>query len=202
MEQKMTDMPVLALRGLTIFPNMLMHFDVEREISVKALEAAMENNQDIFLVAQREIATELPAQKDLYDIGTISHIRQILRISETNVRVMIEGKSRARMEKLTQSEPYLMGTVETVQELAIPAKSTMMTEALLRQCYAVFTDYQEVAPRMSTEVLATVLSSRDPGYLADYIAQNTNLRHQDKQEILEELRPLERLKKLNEILAQ
>ena len=93
MEEKTLDMPVLALRGLTIFPDMLMHFDVERDISVKALEAAMENNQDIFLVAQREIATEMPGQDDLYAVGTVSHIRQILRISETNVRVMIEGKS-------------------------------------------------------------------------------------------------------------
>ena len=75
MEEKNTNVPVLALRGLTIFPNMLMHFDVERDISVKALEAAMENNQDILLVAQREIATEEPGQKDLYSVGTVSHIR-------------------------------------------------------------------------------------------------------------------------------
>lgn len=203
MEQKLKDMPVLALRGLTSFPNMIMHFDVEREISVKALETAMENDQDIFLTAQREIATELPNEGDLYEIGTISHIRQILRISENNVRVMIEGKSRARLTKLLQREPYLLGAVEPVEEQKTSsAQDTLMTEALLRQCYAIFTDYHEVAPRMSTEVLTTVLSSRDPGYLADYIAQNTNLRYQDKQEILEELRPLERLKKLNEILAR
>ena len=97
MEQNRIDMPVLALRGLTIFPNMLMHFDVEREISVKALEAAMEQNQDIFLVAQREIATEVPGQDDLYTVGTVSHIRQILRVSDGNVRVMIEGRQRAHL---------------------------------------------------------------------------------------------------------
>ena len=92
-------MPVLALRGLTIFPNMLMHFDVEREISVKALEAAMEQNQDIFLVAQREIATEVPGQDDLYTVGTVSHIRQILRVSDGNVRVMIEGPDQREMDR-------------------------------------------------------------------------------------------------------
>ncbi|MCI5844090.1 MAG: endopeptidase La [Clostridiales bacterium] len=202
MEEKNTNVPVLALRGLTIFPNMLMHFDVERDISVKALEAAMENNQDIFLVAQREIATEEPGQKDLYSVGTVSHIRQILRVSEGNVRVMIEGKSRARLKALLQTEPYLLGEVELLQEREPASQDTLMVEALLRQCYSVFGEYHEAAPRMSTEVLTTVLSSRDPGYLADYIAQNTNLRHQDKQAILEEFQPLERLKNLNGILAR
>ncbi len=202
MEPTMVDMPVLALRGLTIFPNMLMNFDVEREISVKALEAAMENNQDIFLVAQKEIFTELPTQEDLYAIGTISHIRQILRVSETNVRVMIEGKRRARLDSLIKETPYLLGTIAQIEEETVAEQNTLMEEALLRQCYAIFSEYHDVAPRMTTEVLTTVLSSRDPGYLADYIAQNTSLRHQDKQEILEELSPLERLKALNTILAR
>lgn len=202
MEQNMKDMPVLALRGLTIFPNMLMHFDVEREISVKALEAAMERNQDIFLVAQREIATESPEQDDLYTVGTISHIRQILRVSENNVRVMIEGKQRARLDHLLQTAPFLLGAVELLEDQKPSARSTLMAEALLRQCYSLFGEYHEAMPRMTAEVLTTVLSSRDPGYLADYIAQNTGLRHQDKQEILEELRPLERLKNLNTILAR
>ena len=202
MEEKNTNVPVLALRGLTIFPNMLMHFDVERDISVKALEAAMENNQDILLVAQREIATEEPGQKDLYSVGTVSHIRQILRVSEGNIRVMIEGKSRARLKALLQTEPYLMGEVELLQEQEPAAQDTLMVEALLRQCYSAFGEYHEAMPRMSADVLTTVLSSRDPGYLADYIAQNINLRHQDKQAILEELQPLERLKNLNGILAR
>ena len=202
MEQKLTEMPILALRGLTIFPNMLMHFDVERSVSAKALETAMENDQDIFLVTQKDLAAELPEQADLYEIGTVSRIRQILRLSDTDIRVMIEGKSRARLTHLVQREPYLQGTVELLEDEKIPPKSTLMTEALLRQCYAVFSDYHEAAPRMTSEVLTTVLSSRDPGYLADYIAQNINLRYQDKQEILEELRPLERLKNLNTLLSR
>ena len=202
MEQNRIDMPVLALRGLTIFPNMLMHFDVEREISVKALEAAMEQNQDIFLVAQREIATEVPGQDDLYTVGTVSHIRQILRVSDGNVRVMIEGRQRAHLDRLLQATPYLLGAVELLEDQKLPARGTLMTEALLRQCYSLFSEYHEAMPRMSSDVLTTVLSSRDPGYLADYIAQNTGIRYQDKQEILEELRPLERLKNLNTILAR
>ena len=202
MEQNRIDMPVLALRGLTIFPNMLMHFDVEREISVKALEAAMEQNQDIFLVAQREIATEVPGQDDLYTVGTVSHIRQILRVSDGNVRVMIEGRQRAHLDRLLQATPYLLGAVELLEDQKLPARGTLMTEALLRQCYSLFSEYHEAMPRMSSDVLTTVLSSRDPGYLADYIAQNTGIRYQDKQEILEELSPLRRRKELNTILAR
>ena len=162
----------------------------------------MEQNQDIFLVAQREIATEVPGQDDLYTVGTVSHIRQILRVSDGNVRVMIEGRQRAHLDRLLQATPYLLGAVELLEDQKLPARGTLMTEALLRQCYSLFSEYHEAMPRMSSDVLTTVLSSRDPGYLADYIAQNTGIRYQDKQEILEELRPLERLKNLNTILAR
>ena len=109
------NMPVLALRGLTIFPGCILTFDVEREISIRALERAMETDQQIFLVAQREVGVALPGERDLYQVGTISVIRQILRISETAVRVMMEGKSRARMRRLWQTEPYLQGNVEPMR---------------------------------------------------------------------------------------
>ena len=202
MEQNVANLPVLALRGMTIFPNMLMHFDVERAMSIHALEKAMEGNQDIFLVSQREIAVDTPSEKDMYDIGTVSHIRQILRVSDSDVRVMIEGNTRARMLGLLSSDQYLYATVELLSEPKAPAKPGLKAEALLRQCYGTFGDYHEVAPKMTTEVLANVLSCRDPGYLADYIAQNTGLRHEDKQVILDELNPLKRLEKLNGILAR
>ena len=100
MEPITLNIPVLALRGLTVFPHMTLTFDVERKISINALERAMEGNQTIFLVTQREIATNLPGEKDLYEIGTISHITQILRLSANTVRVMVEGRSRARLRRL------------------------------------------------------------------------------------------------------
>ena len=105
MENTAMNMPVLALRGLTIFPNCLLTFDVEREISIRALERAMESDQQIFLVAQREINVPLPGEKDLYSMGTISVIRQILRISENAVRVMMEGRRRARRRRRWQAPP-------------------------------------------------------------------------------------------------
>ena len=201
MENTAMNMPVLALRGLTIFPHCLLTFDVEREISIRALERAMESDQQIFLVAQREINVPLPGEKDLYTMGTISVIRQILRISENAVRVMMEGRSRARLRRLWQTEPYLQGNVEPVRELKSRI-SDFQLEALLRQTYTNFSEYAALATRMSEDVAAAVMDDRDPGHLADYIAQNIVLRYQDRQTSLEEERPVLRLRKVNELLAR
>ena len=135
MEPITLNIPVLALRGLTVFPHMTMTFDVERPISIQALERAMEGDQKIFLVTQREIGTNLPAEGDLYEIGTISHISQILRLSPTTVRVMVEGVTRARLRRLWQTEPFLQANVEEIQEAAVSEAflRSPRTEALLRQ---------------------------------------------------------------------
>ncbi len=103
-ENTSLNIPVLALRGLIIFPGCVLSFDVERDISIRALERAMEQDQYVFLVAQRETATGRPEEKDLYAVGTLSVIRQILRIGEASVRVIMEGKSRARLRRLWQTE--------------------------------------------------------------------------------------------------
>ena len=203
MEQQTTTMniPALALRGLTIFPKMLMSIDVEREISIRALERAMEHDEQIFLVTQREIGTDNPGEKDLYTIGTVSVVRQILRISESAVRVLMEGKSRAKIRRLWQTTPYLQANVELIEERKGRHNSDQL-EALLRQTFANVHDYYEIAPRSNEDLLNVVADNRDPGYLADYIAQNAMLRHQDKQAILEELRPMMRLRKINELLIR
>ena len=204
MEAMNLNIPVLALRGLTVFPHMTMTFDVERRISIRALERAMEEDQEIFLVTQREIGTETPGEKDLYAVGTISHITQILRLSKTSVRVMVEGRRRARLRRLWQTEPFLQANVEELEE---PAQSEAFqrsprTEALLRQTWNLFSEYAELAGSIPEEVVTTVMDGRDVGYLADFIAQNIALRFDDKQEILEELAPFIRLRKLNGFLAR
>ena len=201
MENTTMNMPVLALRGLTVFPGCILSFDVEREISIRALERAMEGDQQIFLVAQKEIGVAQPGEKDLYKVGTVSVIRQILRISETSVRVMTEGRCRAKLCRLWQTEPYLQGNVEPVREPAAHI-SDFQLEALLRQTYSNFSGYAANAPRVGEDVAAAVMDDRDPGHLADFIAQNIVLRHQDKQIILEEERPVPRLRKVNELLAR
>ncbi len=201
MEHTNLNLPVMALRGLTIFPGCILSFDVEREISIRALERAMESDQRIFLVAQREAGVQIPGEDDLYQVGTVSTVRQILRISETAVRVMMEGRLRARLRRLWQTEPYLQGNVEILTESGARVAENHL-EALLRQTYTNFNEYAEQAPRMNSDVVAAVLEDRDPGHLADFIAQNIPLRHPDKQTILEELRPVIRLRKVNELLAR
>ena len=200
-ENTTMNIPVLALRGLTIFPGCVLSFDVERDISIRALERAMERDQYIFLVAQREPGTGLPEERDLYAVGTLSLIRQILRIGDASVRVIMEGKSRARLRRLWQTEPYLQGNVEPMAEGRSRISESQL-EALLRQTYANFAEYAALAPRLGEEVAAAVMDDRDPGHLADFIAQNIMLRYQDKQAVLEEIRPVPRLRKVNELLAR
>lgn len=203
MEPIALNIPVLALRGLTVFPHMSLTFDVERRISIAALERAMEGDQDIFLVAQREIGVNVPEEKDLYAVGTVSHIVQILRLSATSVRVMVEGRRRAHLRRLWQTEPFLQANVTLLEEPQSEAMgASPRTEALLRQTYNLFSDYAQQAGSLPEEVVTTVMDCRDPGYLADYIAQNTALRYTDKQEILEEPAPFIRLRKLNAFLAR
>ncbi|MDR3982651.1 MAG: endopeptidase La [Dysosmobacter sp.] len=204
MELTNWNIPVVALRGLTVFPHMTLTFDVERRISIAALERAMEEDQEIFLVTQREIGVNLPEEKDLYAVGTVSHISQILRLSPTSVRCVVEGRRRARLKRLWQVEPYLQANVEALpeEEPSEAFRKSPRTEALLRQTYHLFSEYAEMAGGIAEEVLTTVMDSRDPGFLADYIAQNVALRFNDKQEILEEISPFARLRKLNSFLAR
>ena len=197
-----TTMPVIALRGLTVFPNVLIHFEVAREISVRALEAAMTAGSPVFLVGQKDIGVEGPGAEDLYQVGTISNIRQILRMPGDNVRVMVEGQSRGRLLQLLRNEPHLEGEVQEISIADPPARSSAKIEALMRSTYELFQDYAELAPKLAPDLLVHVLASQDPGHIADYIAQNIPMRNSDKQSILEELRPGRRLEKLHRLLER
>ena len=193
------NIPVLALRGMTAFPGETVSFDVEREISIFALDNAMEGDRRLFLVTQRKIGVSEPEEQDLYEIGTVCHVLQIIKTSETTVRVLVEGEQRARLHRLWQASPFLQANVELLEDA--PYRSTSHTEALLRQTYAIFGAYKELSPQMSDEVVAEVLDQRDPGRLADFIAQNLTLRHQDRQRVLDQLHPVKRLQLVNDILT-
>ena len=195
-------MPVIALRGITVFPNVMIHFEVAREISVKALEDAMSAGQPVFLVAQKDISVEEPSSRDLYTVGTISNIRQILRMPGDNMRVMVEGHSRGRLIQLTESVPYLKAQVQEIPEEEAPDRPTPRQEALMRATYDLFQEYSELAPKVSPDLIVHLLASQEPGYIADYIAQNIAMRSADKQKILEELHPVRRLEKLYKLLQR
>ena len=191
--------PVLALRGLTVFPELTLSFDVEREISIFALDCAMESGRDIFLVTQREIGVAEPREEDLYTVGTVCRILQIIKTSETTVRVIVEGRHRARIHRIWQTKPFLQANIELLEE-DFPGKHTTKVEALLRQTYALMGEYQSLT-NLSDDVVAAVLDDHDPGHLSDYLAQNMTLRHQDRQRVLEQLHPVKRLQLINEILT-
>ena len=200
MELTTLNIPVVALRGMTVFPELTASFDVEREISIYALDCAMEGDRRIFLVTQKDISTQLPEEKDLYSIGTICRILQIVKTSESSVRVIVEGQQRARIHRLWQTKPFLQANVELLEE-DHPGRHTDRVEALLRQTYSIFAAYREMVPNLGDDVVSAILDNHEPGSLADYIAQNLTLRHTDRQRVLEQLHPVRRLMLVNEILA-
>ncbi len=193
--------PVIALRGMTVFPNVLIHFDVSRTISVRALEEAMTAGNPIFLVGQKDISVERPDKRDLYTMGTISAVRQILRTPGDNVRVMVEGLYRGELVELLRTTPYLEAEVRQIPKEE-PTPNSAKTEAVIRSTYELFQRYLELSPKASPDLLINVLASEDPGYIADFIAQNIAMRNGDKQSILEELRPARRLERLHRLLSR
>ncbi len=193
--------PVLALRGLTVFPQLTLHFDVGRAASIQALEEAMGENREIFLVTQKELTLENPSQSDLYTIGTVANVKQILRLPESGVRVMVEGRRRGRLLRLAAVEPYLTAEVECLPE-SVPKGNSPRIEAAIRQVYNQMERYTELSDRVAPEIYLRLLASDDPGYIADYAAQNLPLRFEDKQAVLEELRTSRRLDRLCRILGR
>lgn len=192
-------MPVLPLRGLAVFPNMLLHFDVARPQSVKALDKAMATSGPVFLAPQKDLAVEEPQPEDLCEVGAVCSIRQLLRLPGGSARVLVEGLYRGRVAQMTQLLPYLEAEVERITPP--PARGSARAEALIRQAYEIYGQYAGLAPT-TPETMVAILASNDPGYIADHIAQNVSLRSEDQQAILCELRPVRRLEKLCRILQR
>ena len=201
-EQNIRLLPVLPLRGLTAFPEMLIHFDVGRIMSIKALEAAMKNGQCIFLTAQKELKTDIPEAEDLYETGTICIVKQILRMPGDNIRVLVEGHARARALgfEFLEDGGCLYAHTETLEEY-FPHASFRREQALIRTVQDRFAEYAEYAPRLSSDVVLAVAAGGEPGYIADYIAQNISVDFPIKQEILEELNITKRLTRVIRLLT-
>jgi ATP-dependent Lon protease len=193
--------PLLPMRGLSVFPGMIINFEVIRPMSVAALNCATNDDQMIFMVAQKDITKERPDRKDLYEIGTVCRIKQVLKVPNSEVaRVLAEGVSRARIVEYDVRPTMLYAQVEAIDDK--PANSTSRGEALVRQCVALFDDYSHASGSLPPEMLAKVLASDDPAFIADYIAQNIYLQPEKKQKLLEEVRPLSRIRLLNQYLAK
>ena len=194
-------LPVLALRGLNIFPGMLLNFDVERPISVAALNSAMNDDQEIFLVTQKDIATDMPEERDLYRIGVVCRIRQMIRQPGSKLcKVMVEGVQKGAIVKITSDTPHFLGEIELIPN-KIERGESAKKDALMRTCIGMFDEYLQLAGNLPPEMLLNIVVSRDPGYVADYIAHNLRIDYRDKQRLLEELHPLKRLEMLMSILS-
>ena len=195
-------LPAIALRGLVVFPNNVVHFEVGRTKSIAAIEAAMHNNSSVFLVAQREMDVEEPALRDLYGYGVIAEIKQVLRVSEDIVKVLVEGKTRARLLELDGEDKYLQATVRPVPVRGIAADKRTQVEALVRSLKDCFEEYLSYSPQISKDVVYNIISSDSPLYLSEYMPANLLLKYEDKQVILNESTLLGRLEKLLTLLRQ
>ncbi len=201
-ENNQRTLPVLPLRGLTAFPEMLIHFDVGRAMSVKALETAMKDGQWIFLTAQKELQTDTPEPDDLYEVGTICMVKQILRLPGDNIRVLVQGGQRARACSYETGEKGSLKAVVEILKETRPEGGARREAAMIRTLQARFDEYASHAPRISSDIMMTVAAGGDGGYLADYIAQNLSVDFTIKQEILEELNINRRLLRMIHLLDE
>ena len=184
-------MPVLALRGIVIFPDQTVHFDVGRMKSVLALEAAMKGDQTIYLVPQKNLTDEDPKLNGLYPVGCVAKVKQILKPQGETIRVLVTGLSRAKIVDLTQKEPYLEATVEQVLDREI--KDSIHYSALRREANNLYHDYLELVDRLSQTLQLKLMESSDCGYVADTIAQNSGIDYADKAKLLCQTNPARRL---------
>jgi len=193
-------LPLMALRGLIALPEMVMSFDVERTRSIAAIEAAVKEDRLVFLTAQKEVLKEYPTRDDLYDMGVVCRIRQYIRTQENGMRIMLEGQNRARIVEYTDGEQYPTVTLSIIP--AEPAEAdTPEKEALLRSAIALFDEYSAGSGSVLPETLISLSMRSDLGYCADYMIQNSFLKHTVKQELLEILDPAQRLDSVCDVLA-
>ena len=195
-------LPVIALRGLVVFPNNVVHFEVGREKSIAAIEAAMHGNSSVFLVAQQEMDTENPNREDLYAYGVIADIKQALRVSDDLVKVLVEGKTRARLLELETEGRYLQASVRPAPVRGIAADKRTQCEALVRSLKDCFEEYLSFSPQLSKDVVYNIISSDNPLFLSEYMPANLLLKYEDKQTILNETSLLTRLEKLLTLLRE
>lgn len=194
-------MPVLPLRGLTVFPHAMMHFDVGREKSVRALDEAMTGDQRIFLVTQKDVMQDDPDFSDLYPIGTVAQIRQVLKMPGDAVRILVSGEYRARITEGHRTTPYLSARVESVPEAEYLA-DTPRVEALLRQAVQLFDEFVELSQRPVQDVMLKIIASKDPGRVADLMAQAATFGYTEKMRVLQQLHPVRRLEIANRLFAR
>ena len=184
-------LPILALRGLVVFPDQTIHFDIGRSKSKKALEAAMKADQTLFLAPQKDIVQDDPDQRGLYSIGTVAKVKQVLKTQGDNLRVLVSGVCRARIARLDQTEPYLMGQIEAVPEAE--TIESPRNHALCREANLLYGIYSELVEHPSQTTQLRMMASNNVGFIADSIGQNSGIDYPDKAKLLCQMNPVKRL---------
>ena len=201
-ERQTLHLPAIALRGLVVFPNNLVHFEVGREKSIAAIEWAMSNNSNVFLVAQKRMDTDEPTHDDLFTYGVVAEIKQILRVSDDLVRVLVEGKYRAKMIDLDSDGKFLLAAVQQAPVRGAKEENDLQTDALVRTLKSVFDEYLSLNQRLAKDVVFAIVSNDDPVFLSEYVPANLLLRYEDKQAVMDENTLTGRLEKLIELLRR
>lgn len=195
-------LPAIAIRGLVMFPKMVLHFDVARTKSIVALNRAMQGNQKIFLVTQKNSRVENPTKDDLYTVGVVAKIKQILKAQGDVVRVVVEGVYRARMCELISTDPFYEVMCEEMPMLPVEEGKQVTIDAYMRIVKDLFEEYCYYAPKMPKELVVNIIGSNDPVYASEYLTQNLGFSLEDKQMILEESSIRKRLEILSSLLRQ
>lgn len=191
--------PMLPLRGLVVFPHMVMHFDVGRGKSIAALEEAMVHDQNLVLVAQKEAGVNDPNEEQIFDVGTLSSIKQILKMPGDTIRVLVEGIARVRILNYVQKDPFFK--IHVKQDDSDYAM-TLEMEALRRSVTAMFTDFAQISNRISADTVLSLSEIENPSHFADVVAANVLVKFEDKQQVLECIDPADRMERLLSILAR
>ncbi len=193
-------MPILALRGIAVFPEQTVHFDIGRLKSALALEEAMKHDQTLMLIPQKNILDDDPGLDALYPIGTVVKVKQILKSHGDNIRVLVAGLYRAKITHLHQFSPYLGGMVERVDEISY--NDSLKTRALRREANAIYGSYVELLENPAQAVQLRMIASEDCGFIADSIAQNSGIEYHDKAKLLCQRNPVKRLENAVSLLQQ
>lgn len=196
MDNEIKSLPMVALRGMTIMPEMVVHFDVSRERSIAAIQEAMVEEQKIFLTAQKSIETEDPGQDDVYEVGTVGTIKQLIKLPKHIVRVLVSGETRGILRRIEQKDPYLRAEVEVIDESGLEIPDDLNSQAMERGLKDMFVDYASKNGKMSKEAVAQITDMKGLKKLVDEIAANIPLSYTDQQELLSETDFWKRYEKL------
>ena len=193
-------MPMIAMRGIVLFPNMILHFDVGRKKSIAALEEVMKGDRTVFLSAQKNIEDDEIDANGVNKVGVVAEVRQVLKTDDETIRILVEGKYRAKLVNVISETPYFVAEVQEYPLKTLRPKKSILCDALMRTIRDLFNEYTYLVPKMPKEMVIKALTADDPAMLGEFLAGNLNIDAEDKQSILEESNYVKRLEMLAAVL--